>query len=224
MVSSSVRTRPAISILTPTWQRGIELFNLIDNIHTQEYDGRIEHVIVSDGRDPNLKQHLKNIYPQYMNLDEINPYDRYIIKFVECGINWSTFLPDSFSAIPLMTATALATNQYHMWLADDERMLVPNHISKLVDLLEKEDTDFAYSKVKMTLAWQPDAQPYIIGEPIPRYGQMTHCIYNIRVLKLGMYRPFVGSAGDWDVIQRWILAGAKYSFLNEVTLSHKADK
>ena len=220
MVSDMGRNRPTISILTPTWERNDEVVELIQHIKEQDYEGVIEHCIVSDGPNYDLYQTLSLLYRDEMSIWNDSNYR---IKYAECGMNWSTFLPDSYTAIPLMTATALASSEYHMWLADDERMLVPDHITKLMNLIIEKDVDFVYSQVQMSLSWQPGFT-YVIGKPTPEYGQMTHCLYNRRILKKGMYRPFVGSAGDWDVISRWINAGATWAFLEEVTLSHKADK
>ena len=205
---------PLISILTPTWQRHDELENLIKNILWRSYRP-IEHIIVSDVPDPELIDLIDRKYSK--NIDH-----QYHIKYVECGKNWSTFLPDSYTAIPLMTATALASGNYHMWMSDDERMLVPYHIDKLLQPLINGEADFSYSKVLMYSI--KHNIKYVIGKPTPEYGHMTHCMYNVELLKKGMYRPFVGSAGDWDVIHRWMEQNAKWAFIDDITFYHRADK
>lgn len=217
MDNLSFTSQPVVSIITPTYKRHDELRELIHNILKQTHKN-IEHVIVSDG-DPNVRWLLEE---EFASLLEPNPCG-YRIKFAECGRNWSTFLPDSYTAIPLMTATALASGDYHMWMSDDERMLVSDHIEKLLNpLVHEKEIDFSYSRVILEIA--ATGQKYVIGKDAPAYGHITHCMYKVELLKRGMYRPFVGSAGDWDVISRWMSYGAKWKFIDEITFYHKADK
>src|SRR4029077_2492629 len=47
--------RPKISVITPTWQRArLLLTRCIPSVAAQDYDGEVEHVIVSDGPDETL--------------------------------------------------------------------------------------------------------------------------------------------------------------------------
>src|SRR5215472_1068898 len=54
-VSALTARKPRISVITPTWQRARLLTRrCIPSVLAQDYEGEIEHVIVSDGPDPDL--------------------------------------------------------------------------------------------------------------------------------------------------------------------------
>jgi GT2 family glycosyltransferase len=120
-------------------------------------------------------------------------------------------------------AQLLARGEYQMWLADDERMLVPDHIEKLVGAIEDYDADFAYPKVEMT--WPNSDKRNIIGTNPPRNGQFTHCLYRRDALDKGaLFRTHIGSGSDWDACRRMMDSGLRWAFVPEVTLTHQVDK
>ena len=110
-----------------------------------------------------------------------------------------------------------------MWLADDERMLVPDHIEQLVDLIEQYDADFAYPKVEMT--WPDSDRRVVIGMNPPRNGQVTHMLYRRDALDKGaLFRTHVGSGTDWDAFARLMASGCRWVFNPHVTLTHCVHK
>lgn len=210
------QTNRLASVITGTWQRHDLLLEAIQNVREQTY-WPIEHVIVSDGPDEGLRT---LIFREQIRSDTSVP-----IRLVELGRNWSTFLAFSRSAVPFQVAQWMAGGEYLCWLADDERM-APDHIEALVNLLEKTDVDFVYSKSECWFApgVNDGVQPMIIGEYPPRCGTVTNVLYRAELLDYRGFRTHVGSGTDWDQIDGWIKAGASYAMLDRVTHRHRIDK
>lgn len=214
-------SRPLVSVITPTIpERHQLLMEAIEDVIRQTYPS-IEHVIVSDGPDERLAEINTTTWRDtpYSGIDVP-------IRYVELGRHWSGFLSDSYAAAPVMVGQLLARGAYQMLLADDERMLVPDHIEALVDLLESTGADFCYPKVRMYRLGQQPEDGYDIGTDPPRWGQITHWLSRPSMIEQagGPYRTHVGRSNDWDFIERAIEGGARWAFLPRVTLSHRADQ
>lgn len=205
--------RPLVSAITGTWQRHALLMEAIENLREQTYRP-LEHVIVSDGPDPVLRELVARE----------SGYQDVPITFVELGRNWSTYLTDSMSAVPFGVAQWLARGDLIMWLADDERLLVPDAIASMVDLLEETGADFVYPRVNLWWKDRPE-KVWPIGEPTPRFGTVTHALHRADILDVpgAGFRTHVGKANDWDQFERWMGAGKRWAFLDRVTLTHRID-
>jgi hypothetical protein len=214
-------SRPLVSVITPTWQRHDLLMEAIENVRQQDYRP-LEHVIVSDGPDRELKALVARTTTGGVKGWESGPDPRPPITFVELGRNWSSYLPDSFCAAPNVVAQLLARGELQMFLADDERM-EPDHISSLVDLLEETGADFAYSKVRLYRVGETPEQGWTIGSPSPSLGQITNCLYRTELLKRGLYPFRAGMTSDWACISQWMDKGATWAFLDRCTLTHRVD-
>lgn len=219
--------RKLVSIVTGTWQRHELLMEAIETIRAQTYRP-LEHVIVSDGPDPELRKlveaaridHVTSaMKPKLSGLDRVVP-----ITFVELGRNWSSVLTDSMSAVPFGVANWLAKGDYQCWLADDERM-TPDHVESLVDLLEEKGVDFVYPLVELYWNGRPEKR-WTIGTDPPRSGNVTHALHKTELLDVvgGGFRVHVGSMSDWDQFERWMAAGKTWAMLDRVTLTHRVDK
>lgn len=205
-------SRPLVSVITPTWERRDLLLEAIESVRQQTYRP-LEHVIVSDGPDAALTGSMHDRQIEYAS--DVS------IRFVELGRNWSAFLPDAYAAAPLVVAQLVARGEYQAFLADDERM-APDHIAALVALCEIEGADFAYSKTEMYWRDRP-AERWLIGQAPPAYGQITNAVYRADLLKHGLYPVGAGMASDWACFSQWLRAGARWAFLDRVTLTHRAD-
>jgi hypothetical protein len=205
--------RKLVSVVTGTYQRHGLLMGAIENIRAQTYRP-LEHVIVADGPDSELRQRMVGLC-RYADVP---------ITFVELGFWSSGLFTDSISAAPFMVAQLLARGEYQIWWADDERALTNDHIEKLVDLLELYDADFVYPKVEMT--WPNSDRKVIIGGNPPRRGDFTHALYRRDLLDKGMlFRTHVGSGTDADCLERVMgRQGVRWAFLPEVTFTHRVDK
>lgn len=212
--------RPLVSVVTGTYNRHEMLAGLIENIVAQTYRP-LEHVIVSDGPDDDLTEMLY----QYERKNFFStPPDQWVtITFQELGRQWSHFLgPDSTSAAPFKVAQFLARGDYQVWASDDERF-EPDHIESLVDLIEQQGVDFAYSRSRCWWPHDPDGG-MVIGSDPPMHGTITQATYRVELLKHRMFELHVGSATDWDQISHWMEAGARWAFLDRQTHTHRVDK
>lgn len=220
--------RKLVSVVTGSYQRHELLLGAIENVRAQTYRP-LEHVIVADGPDPGLRIKIDKL----MAFQENCAHDgetftaetpMMSIRFAELGFWSSGLFTDSMSAAPFMVAQLLARGEYQIWWADDERALGPDHIEKLVDLLELYDADFVYPKVQMT--WPNSDRKVVIGGNPPRRGDFTHCLYRRDLLDKGMlFRTHVGSGTDADCLERVMSQkGIRYAFLPEVTFTHRVDK
>jgi hypothetical protein len=212
-------TRPLVSVITPTWQRRELLAMAMLNVSMQTYRP-IEHVIVSDGPDPELA--VDGVLPLDLANGARDDFGDLAWRLVMLGRNWSTFLPDSFCAAPVTVGMLAASGEYQTWLADDERM-DPEHIAALVAALEATGADFAYSRVRMHAIGQTPEHGYDIGTDPPRLGQITNCLYRTTLLRYGLYPFGAGMTSDWACIERWMAAGARWAYVDRVTLTHRYD-
>lgn len=210
--------RKLVSVITGTYNNPTMLLQAIENIRESTYPN-IEHCIVSDGPDVLLRAWANN------NWDIAGGRKDIPIKFVETGRQWSHFLQNSISAVPFQVAQWLASGDYIMWQADDERV-TPEHIEKLVNLIETKNVDFVYSKSQMWFNYEKGLRylPSVIGTDPPRNGQITQAFYRAELLDYCGFRTHVGSGTDWDQINEWMKAGATWAFLEECTHSHRVDK
>lgn len=218
-----MQNRKLVSVITGTYKRPELIRKCIQNVQQQTYPN-IEHCIVSeDLLDTDLQQHIDE-----QNLLCVLRQHNVSIRFVRLGRHWSSFLAASISAIPFQVAQWLSSGDYLMWLADDEEM-EPDHIEKLVDLLEKEDVDFVYSMCNIWFNYDALNVNFLINQNVigtdpPRCGQITNALYRVELLDYRGFEPHVGSGTDWDQIEHWMKAGASWAFLKDVTISHRVDK
>lgn len=209
--------RKLVSVVTGTWQRHDLLAECIENVRAQTYRP-LEHVIVSDGPDDLLRRIVDHANLTGRGNSGVD------IRFAELGFWSSGLFENSISAAPFMVAQLLARGEYQIWWADDERALVPDHIERLVDLLEQYDADFVYPKVEMT--WPDSAHRVVIGTNPPMRGTFTHCLYRRDLLDKGMlFRTHVGSGTDADCLERVMQQrNVRWAFLPDVTFTHRVDK
>ena len=206
--------RPLVSVLTPTWERHELLLGAIETVRAQTYRP-LEHVVVIDGP----TDHRSMLTAESAAL-EAALSEQPTLRYVSLGRNWSTFLPDCYAAAPMTVAMLLARGEYQCWLADDERM-GPDHVERLVELVEAEGADFAYSRVQM---YRADGSSWVIGRYPPALGEITHALYRAEVLKLGLYVFGDDRTSDWATISRWQSRGARAAFLDRVTMTHRVDR
>jgi glycosyltransferase involved in cell wall biosynthesis len=212
-----------VSIVIPTWHRHELLLETIEHIYQQTHKN-VEIIVVVDGQDKDLVQKLVNEYwIQYENNLDIEKYD---VRLVELGKNWSSILPNSFGIAPLRVGYLMATGDYIMPWCDDERALVTDHIEKLASLLDKySSADFVYPKVKIWRNGDPDGpETAIIGTPTPEYGQITHYMFRSDMLvKYGM--PDWGTHPvDWSLAHKWMNNGAHWIHYDRCTFEHRLDQ
>jgi glycosyltransferase involved in cell wall biosynthesis len=203
--------RPLVTVVTPTWSRPYLLAETMAHVEAQDYPN-LEHIVISDGPDERAQGFLEREYGSY-------------VRFVDLGRNWSGLMPDSFGIAPLMVGYLMARGDLVLPWCDDERSLAPDHISRLVGLLESTGADFVYSKVRIWRNGDPDGpETAIIGTDPPAYGQITHYLFRASNLhRFGMPRWGTHPV-DWALVSEWMNAGARWAMLDDCTFDHRLDQ
>lgn len=209
--------RPLVSAICGTFERPDMLAELIVNLREQTYRPLELCVAMEPSRDEAINAEYRAMIVN----ERTNP--ALPITFVELGRHWSAFLANSISAVPFQVAQWLASGDVLMWAADDERM-TPDHVEKLVALMEREQADFVYPLQGCYHRAQPTRHMNWIGSPTPRYGQITHAVYRAELLDYCGFEVNVGSGTDWFQVRSWMEAGARWAFLPEKTFTHRVDK
>jgi glycosyltransferase involved in cell wall biosynthesis len=192
---------PLVSVVTPTWDRhDLLLSRCIPAVQAQTYD-RIEHIIVSDGPDPVLAELLIGAPVVYAEVPE---------RFNDNG-NWGSRARNH--------AAKLVTGELVAYL-DDDNAWRPEHLARLVAALEGDPAaDFAYSRMLVRPAgYQVGADPPVCG------GIDTSLIMHRRECfdRFGLW-PVPGTIAhcpDWELVAGWITDGARWRFVDHVTMDY----
>lgn len=208
-----------LTVITPTWQRHDLLLETVVNVKAQTYPN-IEHLIVADGPDRALYHKLWAA--GHRPADAFTCGGRTNLRLIELGRNWTAFQEHSFGIGAILAGMLMARGEYACWWCDDERA-VPEHLTKLVDIIEQQGVDFAYGLVQFYRNGQRPQDGYTIGATKPVQGQFTHSVWRVSVLQKAM--PAWGTHPvDIRLAEAWMAAGATWGTLPECTFSHRADQ
>lgn len=195
--------QPLVSVITPTWQRhDLLLTRCIPSVRRQLWS-TIEHIVVSDGPDPELERKLRGtgvIYSQLAgHVDE----------------------PIDYGSRARNNGLGLVSGRYVAYL-DDDNAYRPEHILTLVRALRADRlAEFAFSQMLTS-------KGSVIGGPRPGYGAIdTSLIMHRRGVpeRYGMWplpQEIVGDghAPDWSVVQSWLRGGARWTWAPRVTVDY----
>lgn len=196
---------PLVSVITPTWQRHELLFSrAIPAVQAQTYP-TVEHLVVSDGPDPELASLLDNA-----------PGTRFFqtSEHVE---------PHYMGARARNQAARHARGDYIAYL-DDDNAWRPDHLKLLVGVLEaNQGVDFAYSQ--MVVHDHPNYPPgdHLVGAAPPQLGSIdtSLIVHRRRGFTRYGYWPLVKSYEiDWAFVSSWLAQGARWAFVPAVTLDY----
>lgn len=201
-------TLPLVSVITPTWNRHERLLNrCIPSVQGQTYR-KVEHVIVSDGQDPELRDKI-------FELSGTSAF-YHPVKFVERiaphpGVN-------QYGSAARNAGIDRAGGALIAYVDDDDA-LRPEHCAKLAAVLNDDDRlEWAFSQ--MASHSNSGLFTHIGAYPGPPFcGQIgTPMIMHRReTLRYGTWGP-PGSTEDWDLVQRWLTAGLQYGRVHEPTV------
>ena len=190
---------PLVSVITPTWQRHeTVLGRCIPSVQAQTWPD-VEHVVVSDGPDLELKLQVKLQHPDvvYSEVPEHDPNARW-------G-HWAR-----------LRGIELARGEFIAYL-DDDNAYRPDHLQAVVEAMEAKGADFGYS----VALFQGRGQPYPVGTEPPSYGQIDTSIivHRRELLERGTWEQSMPTI-DWDLVERWLHAGATWAFVPYVTCDY----
>ena len=184
---------PLVSVITPTWQRRDWLLNrCIPSVQAQDWPA-VEHVVVSDGPDPELAAAIIGQVEEFDQLPDHDPAAK-------------------FGTRPRLRGLELATGDYIAYLDDDDAYR-PHHCTVLAGALTaRPDAAFAYSLMSVEGAIVGADPPVFcgIGTPMIMHRRETPA-------RFGTWGPD-GPAEDWDLVERWLAAGATYVYVPDVTV------
>ena len=192
---------PKCSIVTPTWRRhDLLLSRTVPSVRAQEYPS-VEHLVVSDGPDPELKAKLYG--PEWPGGDRLVYYE---LPVHDEALH--------FGAPARNAGLELARGDY-VGYCDDDDSLRPYHCTLLAQALTQHpEADFAVSRML-------SHGPY--GDTVIGHGELAAGSLGTPMV---MHRRGVperygiwGGGGewgpgdrfeDWHLIWSWIQAGAAY--------------
>jgi glycosyltransferase involved in cell wall biosynthesis len=195
-------TLPLVSVITSTWRRHDLLLNrCVPSVDLQTY-GNVEHIIISDGPDPELAEKL---FPP---------------KVTSSLKRWFGSLPEHdvsphWGHLARLRGLELATGELIAY-CDDDDALRPNHCAVMAAAL-KENPEAGWASSRM-LSHRPDGEMEI-GVGPPSCGNLgTPMIFHRRsVLEHGTWGP-QSDFEDWDLVNRWIHAEIGYVQVDKVTI------
>lgn len=188
-----------VSIITPTilGRRKLLLERCIPSVAKQTYQP-IEHVVVQDGGETET--------------DKIDG-----VTFIQMGRNWRKFVDGrSIGGVPRKLGTMVARGEYFGYLDDDDEFL-PQHVEKLVKLLEDSGKDFVFSRFDI---FKDGNRIGSVGSGKVEFGHIgtpmvihrAHCL-----LKENWKGATRGE--DYNLFSAWVNAGLTYAYLPEVTIN-----
>jgi hypothetical protein len=195
---------PLVTVITPAWGRHeLLLGRCVPSVQAQEYPA-VEHVIVSDGPDPVLREAVDALgglrHPvRYFELPEHDP-ERH----------WGG--PGRREGLAHAAGELIG-------YVDSDDALRPRHVSLLAAALEAEpEAGFAYS-------WMMTYEHPVPGESIVGTGQYpascnigTPMILHRRELEsVATWGP-PSATEDWEIVSAWLRAGVKFARVEEVTI------
>jgi glycosyltransferase involved in cell wall biosynthesis len=188
---------PLVSVITPTWRRHRHLLHrCIPSVQAQTYPN-IEHVVVSDGPDPGLAA----VIPPDVVYAEL-PYHASAVRW---GLR------------ARLRALELSTGEYIAYLDDDDAWR-PAHAAAAAWALDSHPAaGFGWTRMCVHL---PDGATAELGGPVPSYGRIASSQLFHRRELLGVATWRDAAMDDWDLVERWVLAGARYVAVDEVTADY----
>jgi glycosyltransferase involved in cell wall biosynthesis len=207
-----------ISVVTSTWNRhDLLLDHVIPSVLNQTYPGNIEHIIVSDGPDQALHDKLVARFPSVLFHQAGNRR----LVYHDLGHNWQALTEKrSWGAIPRFVGTCLATGDCVAYLDDDNSYYLV-HLEWLYNLLQERGVDFVYSK------FYNHRTNKVVGKNVPIRQHIDTSVILHKIGLLGkpdcQWYP-AGYASDYALISRWLAAGAKWEFLDQITVAYGIEK
>lgn len=186
-----------VSVITPTWSRhGYLLDRCIPSVQAQDYEGPIEHVIVSDGPDPDLRYRIGMAHPAELHTGQI--------RFAELPGHHPE---PNFGHYARRHALDLAAGEYITY-NDDDDALRPEHCRLMAEALDgNPQAGFAVSRM---MSWNGENRSVIGWGPLACGNLGTPMVMHRReTLAYGTWGP-PSIVEDWELVAKWLAAGIEY--------------
>ncbi len=201
---------PLVSVITPTWQRHELLMNrCVPSVQAQTYPN-VEHVIVSDGPDPELSKMFKNAMP-VADCQDIRQGRKFPAWYYEIEHDlrphWGTYAR--------LAGIALAGGDLIAYCDDDDSLRLEHCALLATALAEHPEAAWAYS---LMASHGPNGET-VIGWDQPSCGSIgTPMIMHRRsALEHGTWGE-PSNFEDWNLVNRWVHAELGYVKVEEVTI------
>jgi glycosyltransferase involved in cell wall biosynthesis len=195
-----------VSVITPTWGRhALLLGRAIPSVLTQTWPSwALEHIVVSDGPDPELAAQLAN---------------RRRVRFAELPTHDPAY---HWGHRAKLRGLELAAGELIAYLDDDNRYR-PRHLELVAGALLLHQADFAYSRMEVRL---PGGGGYLVGRSPPECNHIdtSLLVHRRELLATSTWehaddgRPTV----DCELALRWVEQGARWVHVPEVTVDYFA--
>ena len=196
--------RPLVTLITGTWGRPrTVLQRAAASVAAQTYHP-LEHIIVIDGQDKELRAVLLNA-----GYSETNEPMR---RLVSLGRNWTQpFANGSNAAICRLVGTYLARGEY-IGCLDDDNMLDPEHVEQMVARFEETGADIVcsdFAHVGRVMRSEP-----------PRTGNIdtSSFMYRWQALAKSNWQPD-GYECDGHLAERLVAAGCTWAVKHGATMT-----
>lgn len=191
---------PLVSVITPTWQRHDILLNrCVPSVQAQTWP-HVEHVVVCDGPDAELEARAAPLGSDRLRFGFLPVHDT--------GDRWGT--------LARLRGIEMAKGDLIAYL-DDDNDYWPEMLEKTCGALLAAGADFAYCQE----LWVNHG--HRVGADPPAYGQIdtSVIVHRRELLEVATWRYEPGQQTiDWDLVERWLQAGARWSFVPEVLVSY----
>lgn len=194
--------KPLVSIITPTWRRhDMLLTRCVPSVQKQDYP-RVEHVIVSDGPDPELREKISEV---------ASPFNRHSIRFFEIPERQ----PGKYGCRPRKYGIEKARGGL-IGYNDDDDLLRPRHVSRLVASMEA-DPEARFS-VSHMLTHSRDYLTVIgVGQLAEGNIGTPMVLHQKRLLTAATWGE-PSKTEDWELFSQWLALGIPYTRVNEITV------
>ena len=210
-----------ISVITATYRNPEPLRRAIASLEAQVH-GDWQHVVVADGPDPELRGMMSGLgYASHGKR-----------VFAELGRNWHSFLggdsapqppgtggargPRGSRGVSAYTAACYLAGGDLIAYLDEDCEYTEHHLKLLHDALAAvPHAGFAYARMQR---WVDGHMLDVVGDGTPRHGAIDGNIVLHRAGLLAAANWRWGGDADWDLIRRWVNAGAAWAFVPEVTV------
>jgi glycosyltransferase involved in cell wall biosynthesis len=200
---------PLVTVVTPTWGRPETIFkHAIPSIEGQTYKN-IEHLIVTDGFDRNLKMVLA---AHGYTADGSETSSGLKRRLTWLGRNWFSFSGDGGVGItPRIVGAFIAAGDLITYLDDDNDFL-PEHIEKMVNAF-REDPGLELAGSE----WSDDGNIHGVGSSFEDQIDASSFMHRPRILTSNTYLHD-GYCCDRNVVSRWVNSGIRWKMIPGATM------